>query len=236
MNAPYLIEFRFQSKRVRTHLQRIIYNINRKFGIGRGKKVSHITLVGPISTTNEKRLISDFAKICSKTQHMRFAVNGFGTFDNNGVVYAKIDASTALNDFRNGLVEKIKSYCTIQSNDKRKDKDKFAYHSTLAMKMLPNKFNQVKNYVMKLPKPRYSQIVMRITLLKNRRILREYDFMQRRLLNRGQSLNRNITRRSKELLRNFMQGRHDPDRNVKKEVHSTLSFWEKIKNFFGGSK
>lgn len=232
--VSYLIEFRFQSRRVRTHLQRIIYNIYRKFRIGRGKKVSHISLVCITQTTDEKRLISDFFKICSETRQMKFTVDGFGTFDNNRVVYAKINASTRLNDFRNKLVETIRSYCTVQSNDKNKDKDRFAYHSTLAMNMSPGKFNQVKKYVMGLPKPRYSHIVMRVTLLKHGKILREYDFMQRKLLYRNQALNRNITRRSKELLRRFMQGQYDPDRNIKKElVPIQLSLWEKIKSFFG---
>jgi len=231
--TSYLIEFRFQSRKVKTHLQRIIYNIYRKFRVGKGKKVSHISLVCITNTTNEKRLISDFARICSQTKQMKFAVNGFGTFDNNQVVYAKIDASTRLNDFRIKLVENIKSYCQVQPNDKNKDKDKFGYHSTLAMKMSPEKFNQVKRYVMRLPKPRYSHIVMRVTLLKRGKILKEYDFMQRRLLNRQQALNRYITRKSKSLLKQFMQGNHNPDRNIKDVTEQkTKSFWDKIKSFF----
>jgi hypothetical protein len=231
--ASYLIEFRFQSRKVKTHLQKIIYNIYRKFKIGKGKKVSHISLVCISQTTNERRLIYDFAKICSETKQMKFVVNGFGTFDNNRVVYANIDASTRLNDFRIKLVENIKSYCQVQPNDKNKDKDKFGYHSTLAMKMSPEKFNQVKKYVMRLPKPRYSHIVMRVTLLKRGKILREYDFMQRRLLNRKQALNRHITIKSKSLLKQFMRDNYNPDKKIKERAEPKIkSFWDKIKSFW----
>ena len=87
---------------------------------------------------------------------------------------------------------------------------------------------------MKLRKPKYSQIVIRVTLLKKGKILREYDFMQRRLLNRRQALNRHITRRSKTLLRQFMQGKHDPNRRIRRVTKpKPKSLWERIKGFFG---
>ena len=79
--AKYLIEFRFQSKRIRTYLKSMIYGINRKFGVGKRKHVPHITLVGPITTNNERRLIADFARICSKTELMKFKGNRFGKIE-----------------------------------------------------------------------------------------------------------------------------------------------------------
>jgi len=233
--VSYLIEFRFQSKRVKTYLKRMIYDINRKFHVGKRKNVPHITLAGPLTTTSEKRLISDFARICSETRLMKFKLRGFGTFDSNRVVYVNIGASERFNDFRVKLCNIIRPYCKLKPHDKREDKDRFGYHSTLAMKLSPDKFNKIKNYINSKPKPDYSQVVMRVTLLKGGRILREYDFIQRRLLNRSQSLNRHISRRSKTLLRQFMQGKYDPDRRIRKVFEpKTQSFWEKIKSFFGG--
>lgn len=100
----YLIEFRFQSKKIRTYLKGMIYSINQKFGVGKRKHVPHVTLVGPITTNNERRLISDFARICSQTELMKFKGNGFGTFDNNRVVFVNIWAGEKLNEFRINLV------------------------------------------------------------------------------------------------------------------------------------
>jgi len=231
--ARYLIEFRFQSKKIRNYLKWMIHGINRKFRVGKRKHVPHITLVGPITTNNENRLISDFARICSQTKLMKFKGSGFGTFDDNRVVYVNIGASERLNEFRINLVEALKSYCGLQSHDKRKEKDKFGYHSTLAMKLDPKEFESIKNHIKSKPAPDFTQVVMRVTLLRNGKILREYDFVQRRLLNRRQALNKHITRKSKELLHRFFKGSYNPDKGVREfEEPKAKSLWEKIKSFF----
>lgn len=234
--AQYLIEFRFQSKKIRSYLKSMIYELNRKFNVGKKKHIPHITLVGPLTTDNEKRLIADFARVCSQTPLMKFKMRGFGTFDNAGVVFVNIGASENLNKFRVNLTNTLRTYCKVQSQDKREDKDKFGYHSTLAMKLDAHKFNLISNYINSKPKPDFTQIVMRITLLRNGKILREYDFMQRKLLGRGQALNRRVTGRSKFLLQQFMKGQYNPISN-NHQVHPVnppqqKSFLNKILSFF----
>lgn len=232
--AHYLIEFRFQSAKIKRYLKGMIYDVNRKFHVGKRRHIPHITLVGPLTTNNERKLIYDFAKVCSETKLMKFKGNEFGTFDSNRVVYVNIGASERLNEFRIRLVETIRPYCKLQSHDKRRDDDKFSYHSTLAIKLSEIEFRRIKNYIHTKPKPNFSQVVMRITLLKGGKILREYDFLQKRLLNRRQALNKHITRNSKELLRKFFEGSYNPDEGVHKfEKHPYQSLWDKIKSFFG---
>ncbi|PIN86885.1 hypothetical protein COV19_02665 [Candidatus Woesearchaeota archaeon CG10_big_fil_rev_8_21_14_0_10_44_13] len=230
----YLIEFRFQSKRIRTYLKGMIYEINRRFGVGKRKHIPHITLVGPIITNNEGRLISDFARVCSQTKVMKFKGEGFGTFDNNRVVFVDIGATDKLNEFRINLVEALRPYCKLQSQDKKKEKDRFKYHSTLAMKLNQSEFDSIKTYIRNKPAPEFKQIVMRITLLKGGKILREYDFMQKRLLKRRQALNKMILRNSKELLRRFIEGKYDPNERLKQAIeYKQPTLWDKIKSFFG---
>ena len=230
----YLIEFRFQSIRIKKYLRGMIYEINRRFKVGKSKNVPHITLVGPLNTKSERRLISDFAKICSRTELMKFKVRGFGTFDSNRVVYVNIGASEKFNQFRINLAQTLKYYCELKPLDKRLDKDKFSYHSTLAMKLDNSKFNLIKNYINMKKRPNLTQIVMRVTLLKNGRILREYDFMQRRLFNRRQALNRRILSNSKRLLRKFIEGRYNPNRRIRRSFkHESKSLWKRLKEFFG---
>lgn len=232
--ANYLIEFRFQSAKIKKYLKGMIYDVNHKFHIGKRRHIPHITLVGPLTTNNERKLISDFAKICSETKLMKFKGNGFGTFDSNKVVYVNIGASERLNEFRVRLVNILKPYCKLQSQDKRTDDDKFGYHSTLAMKLSDNEFSRIKSYIQTQPKPNFSQVVMRVTLLRNGKILREYDFLQKRLLNRGQALNRHISRHSKELIRRFFEGSYNPDEVThQSEEPKPQSMWNKIKSFFG---
>lgn len=232
--AHYLIEFRFQSAKIKRYLESMIYDVNRKFHVGKRRYIPHITLVGPLRTNNEKKLISDFANVCSETKLLKFKGNGFGTFDSNKVVYVNIGASERLNEFRIKLVEALRPYCKLQSHDKRKDEDRFGYHSTLAMKLSESEFRRIKNYIHTKPIPNFNQVVMRITLLKDGKILREYDFLQKRLLNRRQALNRHITRNSKELLRRFFEGSYNPDDvTTKFKELKSQSLWDKIKSFIG---
>ncbi len=232
--ANYLIEFRFQSAKIRRYLKGMIYDVNRKFRVGKKKHIPHITLVGPLTTSNERKLISDFAKVCSETELMKFRGNGFGTFDSNRVVYVNIRASERLNEFRIKLVETLRPYCKLQSQDKRKDEDKFSYHSTLAMNLTDGEFNRVKNYIHTKPEPNFSQMVMRVTLLRGGKILREYDFLQKRLLNRRQALDRHITMHSKELLRRYFEGSYNSEEKLGKFVEpKSQSLWDRFKSFFG---
>lgn len=101
-----------------------------------------------------------------------------------------------------------------------------------------SEFNLIKDYIKKEPSPDFTQIVMRVTLLKGGRILREYDFLQRKLLNRRQALNKHITRRSKNLLKEFIQGRYNPNNKISqnvKQINNTSessSLFKKIISFF----
>lgn len=209
--TKYLIEFRFQSKRIRFYLKEMIYEINKRFGVGKRKHIPHITLVGPLTTNNERRLVSDFTRICSKTKLMKFQGKGFGTFDNNRVVFVNIGSTEALNEFRIRLVDTLRQYCTLQSRDKKKEEDSFGYHSTLAMKLDQEEFDAIKSYIKNKPAPNFTQAVMRVTLLKGGgRILCEYDFLQRKLLYRRQALNKQILKRSKILLKKVIHNTNKP--------------------------
>ena len=49
--------------------------------------------------------------------------------------------------------------------------------------------------------PHINQHLLRVTVIKNQKILCEYDLIQRRLLTRGQALNINLWHRTIELLK-----------------------------------
>jgi|SRR3989339_638468 len=238
--ANYLIEFRFQSKRIRTYLKAMIYEVNRKFHVGKRKHIPHISLVGPFTTTNEKRLLSDFGRICSESPMMKFKGKEFGTFDSNRVVFVNILPNERFNEFRVNLSKTLKEYCKLPAHNKREEKDRFGYHSTLAMNLNPREFDLIKRYIKNKSPPDFTQIVMRITLLRNGKILREYDFLQRKLLNRRQALDRNLLRHSKSLLKSFIQERYNTNSRIRNnETQRADTFirkntiLDKIKFFFG---
>ena len=222
----YLIEFRFRGK-AKFELKKLIWDVDRNCNIGNAKKkrpVPHITLVAPFQTKHERKLIRDFYDVCSKSPLMRFVVNGFNTFENNGVVYVEISPSGNLDKFRWDLSKKLQPYCKLQSIDHER---KYHFHSTVAMKLTPQKFNQVKSYIRSKPKPDFRHVVVRVTLLKGGKILREYDFIRRQMFNRRRAKSKKVYNRTIDLLKRYFDGSYNPDDKPK------ISFWTKIKSFFG---
>ncbi len=179
----YLIEFRFFGK-AKYEMRQLITEVDQKFHLWKGHKVPHISLVGPFETNDEKRLVSDFERLCLNQEIMYFEVDGFNTFENNGVVFINIAPDKNLDEFRWQLSKTLQPYCNLKFYDYERE---FKYHATIAMKLNPNKFKAIKSYINSKPKPKFKHILIRVTLIKNSIILCEYDFLLKRLLNRAKA-------------------------------------------------
>ena len=104
-----------------------------------------------------------------------------------------------MKDLRKDLIKKIKKYSTMVDYD---GSDNYKAHATIAMKIPPKKFGKIKRYIHgKKRKPSRNFVLVRATLIKNKKILYEYDFLLKRLLNRGQAKNKKIyTKTLKKLM------------------------------------
>jgi len=193
----YLIEFRFQGK-AKEKIKGLIYNVNHKFKILHKTNISHITLAGPFTTRNEKKLIGVFNNTCHNTKLMNFVAKDFGTFFMNRVVYIDIKPSKNLDYFRWHLVQRLKSFCRLKNLDYKR---KFFFHATVVKHLNLIKFIRVWLYLRNNKKIEFPHFVARMTLLKNGKILREYDFLLRRPLNRTQSLNKRTYSRTIKLIK-----------------------------------
>lgn len=200
----YLIEFRFFGK-AKHELKDLIWGIDREFRLGyarRHRPVPHITLAGPFYTKYKKRLISDFEELCVKQPIMTFKVKGFGTFDDTQVVFIDIEPDKNLDKFRWELSKKLGDYCNLRPYDLER---KFNFHATLAMNLRQDKFDDIKRYIETKPEPEFTHSVMRVTLIKKQKILREYDFFLRRLLKRRPAKSRSILSESFERLEKYLK-------------------------------
>ncbi len=206
-------------------MKKLIYSINYKFRLGKKRAIPHITLAGPITTNNEGRLLHDFKNICSKYSLMGFRVDGFDIFENSKVVYIDIKPSEKFEEFRTLLHKTIEQYCTLPKNNK--------LHATLAMKLSHEKFNQIKNHVNQLEKPNYKYYMLRITLLKNAKILSEYDFLQKRALNRWEAKSGREYYKTMELFKNYSSENQGVIAEPIERTTKKQSFWNKIKSFLG---
>lgn len=197
--ALYLIQFRINGY-AKNYLKNLIFDVSKKFnvhGMTRKHVVPHITLFGPFTTTHEKDVLNTITTVVKNYERIHFKLKGFGEFHNK-VIYVNIEPSEELKNFRRELSKElislrkyliIKKVKTINEYDYNKD---FAFHSTIAFKDIDKKFHKIFSYMKSKEEPNINQILLRITILKNGKILREYDFIQKKLLTREESLNKHV--------------------------------------------
>ena len=192
----YLIEFRFQGN-ARKDVKSLILEVKRKFRVRTKRDIHHITLIGPLFCNNERKLVNIFEHTCKKYNLMSFRVKGFCSFFWNRVLYFNIEPSDELEKFRVDLSNQLKSFCKLNVYDY---KNKFYYHATIVKKIGFLKYFKIKSYIAKKQVPKLKQFVVRVTLIKNQIILREYDFLQKKSLTRHLAKNRNSYRKTIYLL------------------------------------
>jgi len=184
MKIHYYIEIRYFGK-AKSNFKRLVNEVDNRFHLKKGHKVPHITVVQPFTTNNQKKLVVTFKRICSKYRKlMKFTVDGIGVFP-FFVLFAKVQPSSQLLKFRKDLMYILKRFCDISDFNRP-----YKPHTTIALRMGLIKFFRIWAYLKRKPRIVFTNHIMRVTLLKGKKILCEYDFTKRRLLNRNQALNR----------------------------------------------
>ena len=139
----YLIEFRFHGC-AKYEIKKLIDEINQNFELNSKRAIPHVTLAGPFSTNDETKLIRDFNWLCSNYSLMDFEVNGFNTFVENKVIFLDINPSREMDEFRWNLAQTLEPYCQLNKFDYER---KYEFHTTIAIKLLDDEFNRLKNFV-----------------------------------------------------------------------------------------
>lgn len=190
--------------------------------IRKGKAVPPITLYGPFETNKQSQVVNEIVRICYKYRIIPFIFKGFNYFDNSAskVIYLDIEQSQNLVNLRYEISKALSPITHSKSQEDKKGKSNFKFHSTIA-------FKDIWNYINEKEKPSIKQNLLRITILKNSKILYEYDLIQHKLLNRRESLSKNIFSTTiKELKTN-----HDlQDRNNQIKIKNKETILTKIKN------
>ena len=88
----YLIDIRLMGS-VKHQIERLSTRLSEKFNL-KNMVIPHITLAGPFSTSDEKRLINDFFTICStQVATPKYDVGVYGFFDENYIADNKDDGN-----------------------------------------------------------------------------------------------------------------------------------------------
>ena len=193
----YLIEFRF-SGYAKKSIRELRMNISKQFGTSKRKLVPHITMAGPLYTRDEARLIKEVVDICKKYDQIKFKLDGFSHFEDR-VIYVKIKPSPELVNLRADIAKQLNKFCETTTHDV--DDKEYTFHATLVMKDIAEKFDKIWNYVQTWKIPELEQHVPRITIIKNQRILAEYDLVLKKLLTRNQALDRDIFKKTMEKIK-----------------------------------
>jgi hypothetical protein len=203
--AHYLIDIR-QMGSVKHQISTLSNHLSGKFNLGDKRVIPHITLVGPFSTRDEEKLVEDFTGICrGQKQIPKYEVGGYGFFDDKRVVFVSITPDETLKQFRYLLSRTISPYCSLRSYD-QDSAEGFRFHSTLAMKLGWLTFQRIKWYVRDKETVIYRHHPIRVTLLRNSKIVCEYDFIQKRMLSRKQAMSKATRMRDYDILKVWDDG------------------------------
>ncbi|MFA4877847.1 MAG: 2'-5' RNA ligase family protein [Methanoregula sp.] len=201
----YLIDIRMMGS-VKQQIHTLSNHLAEKFKLKSQLVTPHITLAGPFSTKNEEKLIEDFAGVCTRQEKIpRYDVGGYGFFDDTRVVFVTITPDETLKQFRYDLARTISPYCSLRNYD-LDSASGFAFHATLAMKLDWLTFKRIKWYFRDQEPVIYRHHPIRATLLRNSRILCEYDFVQERMLSRAQALSKATRMRDFDILKAWDDG------------------------------
>jgi 2'-5' RNA ligase len=201
----YLIDIRLMGS-VKHQIRTLASQLSERFNPGDRQVVPHITLAGPFGTSNEEQLIADFSRICTAQKKIpKYEVGNYGFFDDTRVVFVTITPDEELKQFRYQLARAIAPYCTLRKYD-LDDADAFRFHATLAMKLDWLTFHRIKWSFGKQEPVIYRHHPIRATLLRNSKILCEYDFIQERMLTRAQALSRATQKRDFDILKSWVDG------------------------------
>ena len=201
----YLIDIRLMGS-VKHQIHNLSNHLQEKFNLGDKLVTPHITLAGPFSTHDEQKLIKDFTRICSNQKVIpKYEGGSYGFFDDTRVVFVAITPDENLKQFRYQLSQALLPYCSLRNYD-LDSADEFRFHATLAMKLDWLTFRRIKWYFRRQESVMYRHHPIRATLLRNTRILCEYDFIQERMLSRAQALSRATMKRDFDILKVWEEG------------------------------
>jgi 2'-5' RNA ligase len=201
----YLIDIRLMGS-VKQQIRTLSNHLAEKFNLGDKLVTPHITLAGPFSTTDENKLIGDFTRVCTNQKEIpKYEVGSYGFFDDTRVVFVPITPDENLRQFRYHLSRAISPYCSLRKYD-LDSAEEFKFHATLAMKLDWLTFQRIKWYFKKQESVIFRHHPIRATLLRNSRILCEYDFIQERMLTRAQALSRATMKRDFDILKAWTEG------------------------------
>lgn len=199
MAAPYIIEIRTGGQ-IKNNLREIIYDVAETFdvsGAAEPRAVPHITLYGPYNTNNGRQVKRTLTDIYHQYNIVPYVVDGFGYFRDD-VIYAKVVPSPELRSLRREVQTQLNP---LTYNERSHDSNYYYdFHITIAFKDIGRKFDEIWDYVNNHYAPHYEEYALRLTSLRRRDMMWEYDLLQDAILLQDEATSAKSWQRTEELL------------------------------------
>lgn len=200
MATPYLIEVRTGGE-VKDRLREITYDVADEFGV-RGaidpRPVPHVTLFGPYNTDKGRTVKKTIIDVVSHFDLVPYRIDGFSRFKRAGVIYANVVPSGELRELRRELSRRLRP---ITYNYPSHDSSYFYdFHVTIAYRDVGEKFRDIWKYVNDSFDPQFDEYATRVTSLRRRGMLWEYDVVRGRLLRPHEATSADSWKRTLSLL------------------------------------
>ena len=208
--TQYAIGFRFRDDGL-SKVKQLIYHLEAKFHLDffkNNRPIPRVALAGPFMTDDEKRLVTDFVTLCSKTPFCSFEINTYAVSDASHAVCIRVDPGPELVAFRKNLIQSIIPYCSLQ---KRDTEEPFVFHATVAKNVSLQKYKLIKKHAEEINPQQFRQYVIRANLVKEQKFLCEYDFLTRSVLTRKEALDKKLEFTDRNLYLQFLHNKFNPD-------------------------
>jgi len=155
--------------------------------------VPHITLLRPFTTENESKLVKSFGNVLSKyNKPIFYELNGFGVFENEEkVIYAKVNNNSDIEDLNFNLEWELTNKINFLESKpiSPPNLNMRTFHCSVVSEGINQYFNEIKSFIENQPFPKTICPLFRVYLLRDKFILREYDFYLNKNLERFDAIN-----------------------------------------------
>jgi 2'-5' RNA ligase len=175
MGGPYLIGVRTGGE-LKRRLRDVIRDVADEFGV-RGavdpQPVPHVTLFGPYDTDRGSEVKDRLLTVFEEFDIVPYRIDGVGTFPETGVVYARVVPSPELRELRRSVSRKLRPVC--EGYPDYDSEYHYEFHVTVAFRDVGSQFEDIRRYVRDQYALRADAYATRITSLRGRSMLWEYD-------------------------------------------------------------